>query len=98
MPCDGTIDVEFVYSRDGVTWQHADPDRTPAIPRGGPEEFDRGMIIGNPREPVIDGDDVHWYYTGSEIAHDEGPRSARGCTEPRGQRRRPWWRHRCGAL
>ena len=27
------------------------------------------MIIGNPREPIIEGDNIHWYYTGSETTH-----------------------------
>lgn len=69
MPCDGKIDVKLVYSRDGAIWEHADADRNPVIPRGEGDAFDRGMIIGNPREPVIEGDDIHWYYTGSVTTH-----------------------------
>ena len=45
MPCDGRIDQQFVYSRDGITWAHADRVRTAVIPRGDADAFDRGMII-----------------------------------------------------
>ena len=69
MPCDGMIDVKLVYSRDGLCWEHASPDRMPVIPRGDAGDFDRGMIIGKSREPIIEGDDIHWYYTGSETTH-----------------------------
>ena len=30
IPCDGPIDAQFVYSRDGINWQHADRARTAA--------------------------------------------------------------------
>ena len=33
MPCDGPIDAQLVYSRDGLSWSHADRERTPVIPR-----------------------------------------------------------------
>ena len=46
IPCDGPIDGQFVYSRDGINWQHADRARTVALPRGAGDAFDRGMIIG----------------------------------------------------
>ncbi len=69
MPCDGPIDAQFVYSRDGLHWSHADRERTPAIPRGGTDSFDCGMIIGTAKEPVIAGDEVHWYYSGAENTH-----------------------------
>jgi len=71
MPCDGPIDAQLVYSRDGLTWTHADRDRTPAIPRGEGDAFDRGMIIGTAKEPIIEGDAIHWYYTGCEHGHGE---------------------------
>ena len=69
MPCDGPIEAQMVVSRDGVLWEHADRERTPAIPRG--DGFDRGMIIGTAKEPVIEGDDIHWYYTGCRHTHGE---------------------------
>ena len=71
MPCNGPIDSQIVYSRDGINWSHADRDRTPAIPRGAGEAFDSGMIAGTAKEPIIDGDDVHWYYTGCDYIHGE---------------------------
>ena len=69
IPCDGPIDGQFVYSRDGINWQHADRARTAALPRGA--AFDRGMIIGTAKEPIIEGDEIHWYYTGCEHTHGE---------------------------
>ena len=71
IPCDGPIDGQFVYSRDGISWQHADRARTAALPRGAGDAFDRGMIIGTAKEPIIEGDEVHWYYTGCEHTHGE---------------------------
>jgi len=71
MPCDGPIDSVFVYSRDGINWEHADRDRTPAISRGDGDNFDRGMILGVAKEPIIDGDEIHWYYTGCEHTHGQ---------------------------
>ena len=69
MPCDGPIDAQFVYSSDGIGWKHANRDRTAVIPRGNGDAFDRGMIIGTAKEPLIEGDEVHWYYTGGEHTH-----------------------------
>ena len=71
IPCDGPIDGQFVYSRDGISWQHADRTRTVALPRGAGDAFDRGMIIGTAKEPIIEGDEIHWYYTGCEHTHGE---------------------------
>lgn len=71
MPCDGPIDVQVVYSRDAINWSHADRNRTAVIERGNPNEFDRGMIIGTAKEPIFEGDDIHWYYTGCEHTHGE---------------------------
>ena len=69
MPCNGPIDAQFMYSRDGINWQHADRERTAAIPRGGEGAFDRGVVAGTAKEPLIEGDEVHWYYAGSEQTH-----------------------------
>ena len=71
IPCDGPIDVQFVYSRVGINWQHGDRARTAALPRGYGDAFDRGMMIGTAKEPIIEGDEVHWYYTGCEHTHGE---------------------------
>ena len=71
MPCNGPIDSQIVYSRDGINWAHADRERTPAIPRGDAGTFDSGMIAGTAKEPIIKGDEVHWYYTGCDYTHGE---------------------------
>ena len=71
IPCDGPIDAQIVYSRDGISWLHGDRERTAAIPRGRADAFDRGMIIGTAKEPIIEGDELHWYYTGCEHTHGE---------------------------
>ena len=94
VPCDGPIDSQIVYSRDGINWAHADRERTAVIPRGEGDAFDRGMIIGTAKEPIIDGDDVHWYYTGCEHTHGETD------MEKRVKRlaRATWKRHRFVAL
>ena len=94
MPCDGPIDSQIVYSRDGINWAHADRERTAVIPRGEGDAFDRGMIIGTAKEPIIKGDEVHWYYTGCEHTHGEVD------MEKRVKRlaRATWQRHRFVAL
>ena len=94
VPCDGPIDSQIVYSRDGINWAHADRERTAVIPRGEGDAFDRGMIIGTAKEPIIDGDEVHWYYTGCEHTHGETD------MEKRVKRlaRATWKRHRFVAL
>ena len=71
MPCDGPIDAQLVYSSDGVSWSHADRDRTAVIPRGIGQAFDRGMIIGTAKQPIFQDGRVHWYYTGGEHTHGE---------------------------
>lgn len=71
MPCKGPMEVQFVYSRDGILWQHADRSRTPAIPRGEPGTYDLGRVSGTATKPLIQGDDVHWYFTGNENSHGE---------------------------
>ena len=71
MPCDGPIDAQLMYSRDGMEWRHADRDRTPAIPRGEAGDWDGGMIIGTATEPIVEGDAIHWYYTGAQHFHGE---------------------------
>jgi hypothetical protein len=71
MPCDGPVESQFVYSRDGINWAHADRERTVAIPRGEPGSFDGGMVMGVAKEPLIEEDQVHWYYTGCEHTHGE---------------------------
>ena len=71
MPCNGPIDSQIVYSRDGINWAHADRERTAAIPRGDAGSFDSGMIAGTATQLIIEGDNVHWYYTGCDYTHGE---------------------------
>ena len=65
---DGPIDAQLVHSRDGVKW-HLFEDRSPVLPRGGPGSFDECMILFTGKEPLVEEDQVHWYYTGSDTEH-----------------------------
>ena len=76
---DGPIDAQLVYSRDGVNWRHFE-DRTPILPRGSAitdrrlslsdkHDFDSGMILFTAKEPLVEDDGIHWYYTGSTQTH-----------------------------
>ena len=76
---DGPIDAQLIYSRDGVKWHHFE-DRTPVIPRGSAitdrrlslsdkHGFDSGMILFTAKEPLVEDDGIHWYYTGSTQTH-----------------------------
>ncbi|MDE0300752.1 MAG: hypothetical protein OXN17_19105 [Candidatus Poribacteria bacterium] len=65
---DGPIDAQFVYSRDGVNWHHFE-DRTQVLPRGKGGEYDSGMILFTAKEPLVEDDEIHWYYTGSTQTH-----------------------------
>ena len=65
---DGPIDAQLIYSRDGVNWRHFE-DRTPILPRGKGGEFDSGMILFTAKEPLVEDDGIHWYYTGSTQTH-----------------------------
>jgi hypothetical protein len=78
---DGPIDAQLIYSRDGVNWRHFE-DRTPILPRGSAitdrrlslsdkHEFDSGMILFTAKEPLVEDDGIHWYYTGSTQTHGE---------------------------
>ena len=67
---DGPIDAQLIYSRDGVNWRHFE-DRTPILPRGKGGEFDSGMILFTAKEPLVEDDGIHWYYTGSTQTHGE---------------------------
>ncbi len=64
---EGPIDVQLVYSRDGLTWNRTDP-RTTVIAAGAPGSFD--TIIHNiASQPVIVGDEVYYYYNGLNTLH-----------------------------
>ncbi|MCC6680775.1 MAG: hypothetical protein IT445_07720 [Phycisphaeraceae bacterium] len=64
---EGPIDVQLVYSRDGLTWNRTDP-RTTVITAGSLGSFD--TIIHNvASQPVIVGDEVYYYYNGLSTLH-----------------------------
>lgn len=65
---DGPIEAQLVYSRDGVKWNFFE-DRSPVIPRGEGDAFDSGMIIFTAKEPLVEENGIHWYYTGSTQTH-----------------------------
>lgn len=67
-PLDGPIDVQFVTSIDGRTWQHKLP-RDNVIPRGAPGTFDGGAILGVSSTPVHVGDKTWVYYTAINTGH-----------------------------
>jgi hypothetical protein len=69
MPVDGPIDAHLIYSDDGVNWKYPDAEPTPILPRGEPGAFDGGMIMGTATQPIIRGDEIHWYYTGARHTH-----------------------------
>ena len=78
------IDLQWAASRDGIHWWRA--DRRPALPNPPLGDYGGGMIWPM-RTPVIDGDKLHVYYSGTQGLHgdmfntqDSGPRplTARG--------------------
>ncbi|HCP11564.1 MAG TPA: hypothetical protein DIT89_04455 [Planctomycetaceae bacterium] len=64
-----TIDVQLAWSWDLVSWNRP-PERQPLIPRGAPGQWDSGMIV-TARAPVIVGDEMWFYYGGTDRVHDE---------------------------
>jgi len=69
MPVDGPIDGLLISSRDGVEWDYPCGGDRPILPRGAPGSFDGGMIMGAATRPIIEGDHIHWYYTGASHTH-----------------------------
>ena len=94
VPCDGPIDSQIVYSRDGIIGRTPTGSGQRSSRAGEGDAFDRGMIIGTAKDPIIEGDEVHWYYTGCEHTHGEVN------MEKRVKRlaRATWKRHRFVAL
>ena len=75
MPVDGPIDAHLICSRDGFNWNYPDAVQTPVLSRGEIGEFDGGMIMRTPTQPIIEIDEIHWYYTGAR--HTHGPSAQR---------------------
>ena len=64
---DGLIYVQLTSSRDLVHWERVG-DRRPFIPLGAAGSYDAGMIYTINR-PIIVGDEIRIYYSGSECGH-----------------------------
>ncbi len=59
----GTIDNEFMSSRDGLHWDRTFRHQS-MIPRGGDKAFDSGFVLTN-GNPIIVGDEIWFYYGGN---------------------------------
>lgn len=62
----GWFDVHLVHSHDGIDWRREATDH-PLIPLPGRGHWDSGMVWTRP--PVTVGDDLYFYYTGSNMSH-----------------------------
>ena len=63
-----TMDLQFIASRDGFNWWS--PDRRSALPNPPLGDFGGGMIW-QLKNPVIEGNLMHVYYSGTEGLHGE---------------------------
>lgn len=64
-----TMEVQLAWSWDLVNWTRT-VDRKQLIERGEPGSWDGGMIV-TARAPVIVGDQLYFYYGGTDKVHDE---------------------------
>jgi len=64
-----TMEVQVAWSWDMINWTRP-PVREQFIPRGGKDEWDRGMIF-TARAPVLVGDKLYFYYGGTDRSHDD---------------------------
>ena len=65
----GTQEIELVFSSDGRRWDRV-PPRELFHTRGGPGEFDYGMVSST-NAPVIMNGEMRFYYGGSRTFHNE---------------------------
>lgn len=65
----GRIEVELVFSPDGLRWERV-PPRELFLTRGSPGEFDGGMVF-TASGPVIAHDEMRFYYGGWSIDHNQ---------------------------
>lgn len=77
-----TMDVQLLFSRDGVTWDRH-PERRRLFERGAEGDFDAGMILPSFQPLEVDGD-LRVYYTGTCRLHNDSTpplwnRSGIGC-------------------
>ena len=63
----GPVDVQLAVSRDGIAWERAG-ERAPFIPNGPPGSIDMGEIYTS-LAPVVMGDELWFYYSGSAADH-----------------------------
>lgn len=61
-----TMCLQFAASRDGITWWR--PDLRPALPNGPLGDYGGGLIW-QMKQPLIEGDRMYVYYSGSEGLH-----------------------------
>lgn len=71
----GTVDAEFISSRDGFKWDRSFANQ-PMIARGGEDAFDAGAILTN-STPIVVGEEM-WFYYGAY----RGPISGGGPPSP----------------
>ncbi len=63
------MEVQLAWSWDMVNWTRPN-DRSQFIPRGAASEWDRGMIV-TAGAPLVVGDNLYFYFGGTDRAHDE---------------------------
>src|SRR5439155_1167503 len=63
-----TIDLQWAASRDGISWWW--PERRPCLPNLPLGEYGGGMIWPM-RQPVVDGERLHVYYSCTEGLHGD---------------------------
>jgi predicted GH43/DUF377 family glycosyl hydrolase len=64
-----TMEVQLAWSWDLINWTRA-PGRPQFIPRGAKGQWDSGMVY-TARAPVLVGDKLYFYYSGSDGLHDD---------------------------
>jgi hypothetical protein len=64
-----TMEIQIAWSWDMINWTRP-AVREQFIPRGGKDQWDRGMIC-TARAPVIVGDKLYFYYGGCDGYHDD---------------------------
>ncbi|MCC6511683.1 MAG: hypothetical protein IT423_21465 [Pirellulaceae bacterium] len=64
-----TMDIQLAWSWDQVNWTRP-PERDQFIPRGKAGSWNGGMIV-TASAPVVVGNQLHFYYGGTDRVHDE---------------------------
>ena len=66
-----TTDLQLISSHDARTWNRVS-DRSPFISLGAPGAFDSPGGYYSGAEPISVGDELYFYYTGSDAPHAQG--------------------------